>query len=150
MDWKHKTIQKFLRRVLKRYKGQLLIFHNCMMITQSEKRILKNDGSRFRSLELLPKDELLQTTKSLVPEQKVVLQKELDFAKTVVQCSNSKVARDTPNQMGLILYGVGKSLTTKICSQWIGRAGGKPEKSKILLLCPTGMTVNAIDGMTIC
>ena len=96
-------------------------------------------------------------TKSLVPEQKVVLQKVLDFAKSVVQCKNSDLARDSPHQMGLILHGgggVGKSQTTKVCAQWIEhtlrRAGGNPNKPRILLMCSTGMAASVIDGMTIC
>ena len=117
----------------------------------------KNENNKFRTLEILSRDELLKVTKSLVPEQKVVLQKVLDFAKSVVQCRNSNLARDTPHKLGLILHGgggVGKSQTTRVCSQWIEhilrRAGDNHTKPRILLMCPTGMAASVIDGMTIC
>ena len=41
--------------------------------------LAKTDGSKFRPLELLPKEELMAKTKTLVPEQMVVLQKVLDM-----------------------------------------------------------------------
>ena len=117
----------------------------------------KNDGGKIRTLELQSKDELLAATKNLVPEQKVVLQKFLDLAKSTVQCRNSKLSRDSPHQVGLILHGgggVGKSKTIKVCSQWVEhilrRGGDNPSKPRILLMCPTGMAASVIDGMTIC
>ena len=116
----------------------------------------RNESNKFRPLELQSNDELLKVTKSLVSEQKVVLQKVLDFAKSTVQCRNSNLSRDPPYSMGLILHGgggVGKSQTTKVCAQWIEqilrRAGGKPNKPRILLMCPTGMAASVIDGTTI-
>ena len=116
-----------------------------------------SDGSKFRCVELESKDVLLTKTKALVPEQMLVLQKVLDFAKTTVQCRNSQLARDSPTQMGLILHGgggVGKSATLKVCAQWVEqilrRAGDNLNKPRILLLCPTGMAASVIDGMTIC
>ena len=58
-------------------------------------------------MELQSKDQLLASTRSLVPEQKLVLQKVLDFAKTTVQCRKSQLARDSPNILGLIVQGGG-------------------------------------------
>ena len=72
-------------------------------------------------MEIQPENELMQITKFLVPKQMALLQKVLDFAKSVVQCSNSKLLRDSPHQIGLILHGgggVGKSQTMKISAQW--------------------------------
>ena len=60
------------------------------------------------------KDDLLTITKALVLEQRLVLQKVLDFAKSTVQCRSSKLARDSSHQMGMVLHGgggVGKSQT---------------------------------------
>ena len=72
-------------------------------------------------VELQTHEQLLEATKSLVPEQMAVLQKVLDFAKTSVQCRHSGLARDAPLKMGLIVHGgggVGKSQTIRVCSQW--------------------------------
>ena len=55
----------------------------------------RNEGGKFRPLELMARDELLTRTKALVPEQMVVLQKVLDFVKSRVQCRNSRLARDS-------------------------------------------------------
>ena len=114
-------------------------------------------SNKFRTLELISKENLLAVTKTLVPEQRVILQKVLDLSKTVVQCSNSNLARDSPHRMGLIVHGgggVGKSQTTKVCAQWaeqiLRRAGGDQNKPRILLMAPTGMAASVIDGMTIC
>ena len=52
----------------------------------------KHNEGKFRPLEMQSKDQLLASTKALVPEQSVVLQKVLDFAKTTVQCRNSGLA----------------------------------------------------------
>ena len=41
----------------------------------------KGDDNKFRNVELQSKDELLARTKTLVPEQMIVLQKVQDFAK---------------------------------------------------------------------
>ena len=118
---------------------------------------VKNDGNKFRQLEIQPLDELMAATKTLVPEQMLVLQKVVEFAKTTVQCKNSMLSRDSPCQLGLILHGgggVGKSQTTKVCSQWVEhilrRAGDNPDKPRILLMAPTGMAASVVDGMTIC
>lgn len=117
----------------------------------------KSDGGKFRVLQLQPLNQLLDSTKSLVEEQRLVLQKLLEFAKTTVQCRNSQLPRDSPQQVGLILHGgggVGKSQTIKICSQWVEhilrRAGDDQHKPRVLLMCPTGMAASVIDGMTIC
>ena len=114
-------------------------------------------SNKFRTLELLSKENLLAITKTLVPEQRVILQKVLDLSKSVVQCSHSNLARDSPHQMGVIVHGgggVGKSQTTKVCAQWaeqiLRRAGGDQNKPRILLMAPTGMAASVIDGMTIC
>ena len=117
----------------------------------------RSEGGKYRTLELQSMDDLLETTLNLVPEQQVALQKVVDFAKSVVQCRNSNLARDAPKQLGLILHGgggVGKSATTKVCAQWaehiLRRAGDNQTKPRILLLCPTGMAASVIDGATIC
>ena len=81
----------------------------------------KSESNKFRTIELQNKDELLAVTKTLVSEQRVVLQKVLDLAKTSVQCSKSGLARDAPLKMAVILHGgggVGKSKTTTVCAQW--------------------------------
>ena len=67
----------------------------------------KSNDSKFRPLELQTHEQLLATTKLLVSEQMLVLQKVLDFAKTTVQCRHSQLARDAPHQMGLIVHGGG-------------------------------------------
>ena len=51
------------------------------------------DKANFKSLDLLPKDELEQRTRSMVPEQRLVLQKVLEFAKTTA-------AKGTDSLMG--------------------------------------------------
>ena len=118
---------------------------------------VKNTSNKFKSMELQTKERLLAITKTLVTEQRVVLQKVLDLAKSVVQCRNSNLSRDSPHQMGVILHGgggVGKSQTITVCAQWaehiLRRAGGDQNKPRILLMCPTGMAASVIDGMTIC
>ena len=81
----------------------------------------KSESNKFRTIELQNKDELLAVTKTLVSEQRVVLQKVLDLVKTSVQCSKSGLARDAPLKMAVILHGgggVGKSKTTTVCAQW--------------------------------
>ena len=67
----------------------------------------KCNESKFRPLEIQPYEQLLTATKTLVPEQKLVLQKVLDFVKTTVQCRNSGLARDAPKLIGLIVHGGG-------------------------------------------
>ena len=66
----------------------------------------KSDGN-YKPFELMSKDKLEETTRNLVPEQRIVLQKVLDMAKTTVQCKNSGLARDAPIQLGLIVNGGG-------------------------------------------
>ena len=117
----------------------------------------QNDGKKFRPLCLQEKEQLLVETKRLVPEQRIVLQKVLDFAKSTVQCRNSGLSRDSSHKLGLILHGgggTGKSQIIKVCSQWVEhilrRAGDNQTKPRILLMCPTGMAAYVIDGMTIC
>ena len=67
----------------------------------------RNNDCKFRPLELQSHEQLLLKTKSLESEQMLVLQKVLDMVKTTVQCRNSKLARDSPHQMGLIVHGGG-------------------------------------------
>ena len=102
-------------------------------------------------------DELLEMTKSLVLEQRLILQKVLNFAKSTIQCQNNHLARDSPHQMGLIVHGgggTGKSQTIKVCSQraehLLRQAGDNQNKLRVILMCPTGMAASVIDGMTIC
>ena len=62
----------------------------------------KSDGNKFRPLDLQPMDQLLATTKSLVPEQMVIVHKVLAFAKSTIQCRNSKLSRDSPHKLGIL------------------------------------------------
>ena len=116
----------------------------------------KSNESKFRCLDICSKDELLLSTRSLVFEQRLVLQKVLDLVKTSVQCSKSNLSRDSSTQIALVVQGgggVGKSKTIKVCSQWadqiLRRENSKLDLPRVLLLCPTGMAASVIDGMTI-
>ena len=73
----------------------------------------KTNEAKFRCMDLYSKDELLSITRSLVSEQRVVLQKVLDLVKTSVQCSKSKLSRDSPTQMTLIVQG-GEGVGSKV------------------------------------
>ena len=107
----------------------------------------------FKTVTLEADENLIELTNSLDMDQRMVLQRMLNFAKEI------KMSRNRPKQLKpplLIVQGgagAGKSLLIKVVSQWfekiLRQAGDDPNKPYILLTAFTGCAAANIDGMTI-
>ena len=107
----------------------------------------------FKTVTLEADENLVKLTNDLDMDQRLVLQKMLNFAKEI------KMSRIKPRQLNpplLIVQGgagAGKSLLIKAVSQWfekiLRQAGDDPNKPYILLTAFTGCAAANIDGMTI-
>ena len=112
----------------------------------------EKEESKFQSVALKSQEDLLQLARSLVPEQLLVLKQVVKFLKKI---STAK-RMDSKSQLRLIVHGgagVGKSHIIHVCSSWaeklLRQSDSLPSRPRILLLGPTGVSANLIDGQTI-
>jgi hypothetical protein len=114
----------------------------------------QEESYKYRKIQIEEDQELLEMTRKLVPEQMMALEKVVKFSKGVVKSMKASV--DYPEPLLLIIHGgagVGKSAVIRILSKWaekiLRKAGGHPNKPRVLLTAPTGMATSLIGGITV-
>ena len=102
-------------------------------------------------------DRLLAMTRSLSEEQMMVLGPYVDYAKRLKVFKNCpptvQVQLDPPQIIATGGAGTGKTWVILVTSQWVELilrvVGNDPSKPKILILAPTGVAADLINGTTI-
>ena len=114
----------------------------------------KQSGQSYRTIELINDDELYARTQSLDPEQRMVVDIAINYAKDIVKAIAAK--SQMPKAPRLIVQGgagSGKSTVINLMSQWVERilrkAGDDPSMPIIIKAAFTGAAANVIDGQTI-
>ena len=107
----------------------------------------------FKTVALMPNDQLYQTTESLDSDQRLVLSLILKYAAQI------KISRKAPSQIQpplLIVQGgagAGKSMLISTIGQWfekiLRQSGDDPQKPYILITAFTGCAAANVDGMTL-
>ena len=100
-------------------------------------------------------DELLQSARSLVPEQRVILDDILNYCRSdnIHEQNNTIKKPKTIRKIVLGSAGSGKSFLIKNIvnwvNKWMNKRGSNIEYPKILVIAPTGLAAMLIDGCTI-
>ena len=116
-----------------------------------------SDGSPYKPIPISSQDELIQKARSLSFNQRIVFDKTVAFAKSVIRAEKAKDPLSVLPPPLLIVHGgggVGKSYLIKTTAQWVdkilreGTDRNIPERPTILLLAFTGVAAKNIGGTT--
>ena len=122
-----------------------------------KKTTRKPDGCPYKPIPVSTRDELIQKARSLSYNQRLVFDKMVTFAKSVVRAEKSKDPISVLPPPLLIVHGgggVGKSYLIKTTSQWIdkilrdGTDRDNPDMPTVLLIAFTGVAAKNIGGTT--
>ena len=122
-----------------------------------KKNTRKPDGCHYKPIPIFSTDELIHKARSLSYNQRVVFDKMIGFAKSVVRAEKAKDPMSVLPPPLLIVHGgggVGKSYLIKATSQWLdkilrdGTDRDNPDMPTVLLLAFTGVAAKNIGGTT--
>ena len=116
------------------------------------------DGSPYKPIPVCSQNELYEKARNLSFEQRIVFDKVLSFAKSIVSAEKAKEVTSVLPPPLLIIHGgggVGKSYMIQTISQWTDKvfreAGNRenPDFPTVLLLAFTGVAAKNIGGTTL-
>ena len=122
---------------------------------KSKKNAKKLDGCPYKPIPTASKEELVQKARSLSFNQRIVFDKRITFAKSVVSAEKANdPLSDLPPPLMIVHGGggVGKSYLIKATAQWIDKILREainrkdPEMPTVLLLAYTGVAAKNIGG----
>ena len=115
------------------------------------------DGSPYKPIPIATQDELIQKARSLSFNQRIVFDKALAFAKSIIRAEKANDPLSILPPPLLIVHGgggVGKSYLIKTIAQWIdkilrdGSDRDNPDMPTVLLVAFTGVAAKNIGGTT--
>ena len=109
----------------------------------------------FRAPPILERDDLIQRTRRLAWEQRVVLNMVIGYCKDIVMTRSSTQSGSVEPPL-IIVHGgagTGKSFLIKILSFWVqkllSQAGDDINSPYMIRAAPTGLAATNIDGQTV-